>query len=72
MNTDGPATEHPVSEPASTQTYISANEGPSVDQQPRYVAVRVGPQTTSDGCVRIDRTPRPTAHRAITSERNHP
>lgn len=52
--------------------YELAHEGPSIDREPRYVAVRVGPQTTTDGCVRIDRVPRPVAHRSITSERNRP
>lgn len=65
-------TEHPVSEPANAQMYIPANEGSSIDRGPRYVAVRVGPQTTSDGCVRIDRVPRAPTHRASTSERNQP
>ena len=39
--------------------------------EPKYVAVRVGPQTTSDGCVRVDRAPRPAALRTGTADRSH-
>lgn len=37
---------------------------------PKYVAVRVCPQTTTDGCVRIDRTLRPTVPQK-SSPRSH-
>lgn len=60
------------SEAAAQSSSAPPAAAPPPASEPKYVAVRVGPQTTSDGCVRIDRTPRPTAHRAITSERNHP
>lgn len=66
-----PSDTHP-SEAVTQSSSAPPAAAPLPASEPKYVAVRVGPQTTSDGCVRIDRTPRPTAHRATTSERNHP
>ncbi len=60
------------SEAAAQSSFAPPPAAPLPASAPEYVAVRVGPQTTTDGCVRLGRAPRPAARRSITSERNRP
>lgn len=60
------------SEAATQSSSTPPAAAPLPASESKYVAVRVGPQTTSDGCVRIDRAPRPAAHRTGTADWNQP